>query len=445
MPCTQNRLLSLQLQLIILNLDNVPIPPTAPDRVTVDRLRPGVYVRLEISWLDHPFPFNSFKIRNQKQLDTLMSLGLQDVAYVLEKSDVAPLPPGKHPVAIPPPPPAVDQAALAEKRHRIERIRKEREAIQRCEKKYVGAVNAVKNIMRNLFSRPEESVQSADHLVRDMVDSMLADRNVAVHLMSDKIAGEDVYYHSLNVAVLAMMLGREYGLSADEIRLIGLGALFHDVGKTRIPDPVLLKTEPLNHAERALYRLHCHMGEEIGLQLRLAPQAIEIIGQHHETLDGKGYPHGLKDGEISRLARIVTIVNVYDNYCNRINPNDSLTPHEALAHMFARERELFDEELLKLFIKCMGVYPPGSIVQLSNEAVGMVVSVNTNQTLRPSVLIYDPVVPKEEAIIYDLEDDPDVRIVDSIRPNLLLREIYDYLSPRKRATYYFDRPVKLKT
>jgi putative nucleotidyltransferase with HDIG domain len=400
-----------------------------------------------MKWLDHPFSFNSFKIRDQKQLDLLLGLGLKDVVYVPEKSDVAPLPPNLQQPAAAPPVVEVNQAAQEAKKLRVERVSKEREAIQRCEKKYVGAVSAIKNIMRTLMAKPEESVQQANVLVHDMVDSMLADRNVAVHLMSDKIAGEDVYYHSLNVAVLSMMLGREYGLSAEDIRLLGIGSLFHDVGKTRVPDQILLKTGPLNHAERALYHLHCHMGEEIGLQLRLAPQAITVIGQHHETLDGKGYPHGLKGTEISLLARMVEIVNVYDNYCNRPNPNDSLTPHEALAHMFVRERHLHDEELLKLFIKSMGVYPPGSIVQLSNEAVGMVVTVNPNQALRPSVLIYDATVPKEEAIIFDLQDDPDISIVESIRPNLLLREIYDYLSPRKRATYYFDRavsPVKPK-
>lgn len=409
-------------------------------RVAVDRLRPGVYVRLELGWLDHPFSFNSFKIRDKKQLDTLLSLGLRDVIYVPEKSDVEPLPPSNSPVTDAPlPTPEVDEAVLAEKKRRIERVSRKREAIQRCEKKYVGAVGTIKNVMRNLLARPEESIQAADTLVREMVESMLADRNVAVHLMSDKIAGEDVYYHSLNVAVLAMMLGREYGLPAEEIRVLGMGSLFHDVGKSRIPDAVLLKTEPLNHAERALYRLHCHMGGEIARQIGLSPEAVAIIIQHHETMDGKGYPHGLQGDKISHLARIVAIVNTYDNYCNRINPNDSLTPHEALAYMFARERQLYDDELLKLFIKCMGVYPPGSIVQLSNEAVGMVISINSSQALRPSVLIYDPCVPKEEAIIFDLEDDPEVKIIESIRPHLLLREIYDYLSPRKRVTYYFDR------
>lgn len=411
-----------------------------PLRVAVDRLRPGVYVHLELTWLDHPFSFNKFKIRDQKQLDTLLSLGLRDVIYVPEKSDVEPLPPDEcpAPIAMPPSMPEVDQLALTEKKRRIARVSKEREAIQRCEKKFVGAISTVKNLMRNLLARPEESIQAADVLIREMVESMLADHNIAVHLMNDKIAGEDVYYHSLNVAVLAMMLGRESGLPADEISLLGMGALFHDVGKSRIPDAVLLKTEPLNHAERALFQLHCHMGEEIAEQLGLAPDAIAIIAQHHETMNGKGYPRGLQGDKISRLARIVAIVNAYDNHCNRINPNDSITPHEALALMFSRERERYDNDLLKVFIKCMGVYPPGSIVQLSNEAVGMVVSINARQALRPSVLVYEPSVPKEEAIIYDLTDDPDIKIVECIRPNLLLREIYDYLSPRKRVTYYFD-------
>ena len=411
-----------------------------PLRIAVDRLRPGMYVRLELKWLDHPFPFNSFKIRDQKQLDTLLSLGLREVFYDPEKSDTEPLPPEACPTPTSTQPlmPEADRLALAEKKRRIERVSREREAIQRCEKKFVGAISAVKNLMRNLLARPEESVQAAHALIREMVESLLADHNVAIHLMNDKIAGEDVYYHSLNVAVLAMMLGRESGLTAEEISLLGVGALFHDVGKSRIPDTVLLKTEPLNHAERALFQLHCHMGEEIAEQLGLAPEAIVIIAQHHETMNGKGYPHGLQGDKISRLARIVAIVNAYDNHCNRINPNDSITPHEALALMFSHERERYDNDLLKVFIKAMGVYPPGSIVQLSNEAVGMVVSVNSQQALRPSVLVYEPAVPKEEAIIYDLTDDPEIRIVECIRPNLLLREIYDYLSPRKRVTYYFD-------
>ncbi|MDP2829404.1 MAG: DUF3391 domain-containing protein [Sulfuricellaceae bacterium] len=417
-----------------------PVEKDEPLRVSVDRLRPGMYIHLELGWLDHPFSFNNFKIHDEKQLKTLRSLGLKDVVFLPDKSDIGPLPPTSKPVAIQAPKPVTeaDLAALAEKKRRIDRVREEREAIQRCEKKFVGAVGTVKNLIRNLFSRPEESVQAANDLIQEMVESILADRNIAVHLMNDKIAGEDVYYHSLNVSVLAMMLGRECDMSVEEINMLGIGGLFHDIGKSRIPDQILLKQEPLNHAERAIFNMHCHLGEEIGKKIGLAPEVIAIIGQHHESVDGKGYPHGLKGDAISPLVRIVAIANRYDNYCNCLNQNDSMTPHEALSHMFRRERHLHDAEMLKRFIHCMGVYPPGSIVQLSNETVGIVVSVNGKQTLQPSVLIYDPTVPKEEAIIYDLADDPNITITESLKPNVLLREIYDYLSPRKRMTYYFN-------
>lgn len=409
-------------------------------RISVDRLRPGMHIRLELGWLDHPFPFNSFKIHDGKQVETLRSLGLKEVIFVPEKSDIGSLPPPLQTYSPPTPEPvsAAHLAALAEKKLRIERVRAERESIQRCERKFVGVLGTVKNIIRNLLSNPEESVEAANELIQEMVDSLLTDRNIALHLMNDKISGEDVYHHSLNVSILAMMLGRECHLSSAEINILGVGGLFHDIGKSRIPDKVLLKTEKLNHAERSMLKMHCAIGEEIGMKIGLLPEAVNIIGQHHETMDGKGYPRGLKGAAISRLVRIVAIANRYDNLCNRLNPNDSMTPHEALSHMFRHERHLHDTDLLKLFIHCMGVYPPGSIVQLSNEAVGIVVSVDGKQTLHPSVLIYDPTVPKEEAIIYDLADDPGITITESLKPNLLLREIYDYLSPRKRMTYYFN-------
>jgi hypothetical protein len=99
---------------------------------------------------------------------------------------------------------------------------------------------------------------------------------------------------------------------------------------------------------------------------------------------------------------------------------------------------LFDAATLNIFIRCMGIYPPGTIVKLSDGTFGMVVSVNSGQPLRPTILIYDPSVPKDEAIILDLSNDSDLEVKSSLKPDLLPQEIYAYLSPRKRMTYYFD-------
>jgi HD domain len=163
-----------------------------------------------------------------------------------------------------------------------------------------------------------------------------------------------------------------------------------------------------------------------------------MIQQHHEYLDGSGYPARLKGDVISSLTRVVTIANTYDNLCNPHNIAQALTPSEALSRMFASMRTKLDAMQLQVFIRCLGVYPPGSIVQLSNDMVCLVLSSSSTQPMRPNVFVYDPQVPKEDGLIVCLEREPELKITKSLRPGQLPREIYQYLNPRKRVAYYFD-------
>ena len=172
--------------------------------------------------------------------------------------------------------------------------------------------------------------------------------------------------------------------------------------------------------------------------LKLPPPVLTIIHEHHEMIDGSGYPRKLKGEQLDPLARIVAIANHYDELCNPVNILNALTPHEALATLFARLRARFDAKLLQTFVRCLGVYPPGTVVQLANDAIGMVVTVNTAKPMKPMVMVYDPAVPKEEAILVDLDGEDDVNIAKAIRPAQLPREIYNYLSPRRQLSYYFD-------
>jgi len=115
-----------------------------------------------------------------------------------------------------------------------------------------------------------------------------------------------------------------------------------------------------------------------------------------------------------------------------------MTPHEALSLMFAKLRNKFDPKLLQVFIHCLGVYPPGTIVQLSNGMIGMIATVNTAKPMMPMIVIYDATTPRQQAIVLDLQHETDVNIAKAIRPAQVSREIYNYLSPRKRVSYYFD-------
>ncbi len=410
-------------------------------RIAIDQVRVGLFIRLE-TWMDHPFLFSSFKIRNEKQIKALRSLGLRDVLYSPDKSDAEPLPASKADAPVTQQVPEVDpeiEAMWQEKQERRKKIAQQREAYRHCEKQFVSTFSSVKGILRNLFARPHESVQQAQTLIVDMVDSLLAEKDVLIHLMNAKSGDEGAYYHSLNVTMLALMLGREAGLNSGEMCELGLGSLLHDIGKERVPTQILLKKTPWNTAERNFYQQHVVYGLELSEKLPdLPPGAIEVISQHHEMLDGSGFPNGIVGNRIGKLARIAVIANAFDNACNRINPADSLTPAQALSVMFKRDRAKYDAELIQLFVRCLGVYPPGSIVRLNNDAIALVVNVNPGKLLQPSLLMYDPNVPKEEALLLNMADEPEISIVSTLRPTQLPKSVFDYLSPRSRISYFTE-------
>lgn len=436
--------------------------------VTMDELRVGLYVMLDLSWFQHPFAFSQFKIKSEDQIREIRGLGLKTVRYNPALSDMtarqAPAAPGAAaspdpsaiPSAIPSPdagegaaapaasadvpagPSATILPALAAKRALVERIRAQRDAAVRVEAAFVHAAKAIREIERNLYSNPAESVQQAGLLVDQIADSILSSPDLAIHVMGDRTGGEELYFHSLNVAMLSLMIAREVGAPQEVFSALGMGALLHDIGRKEIPERILHKTEPLTPAERNLYQMHCQFGVDIGRRLQLSKPALEVIRDHHELYDGTGYPAGLKGDAIGLLPRIVAVANHYDELCNPVDIASALTPHEALSRMYAKLRPKFDQRMLQAFIRCLGVYPPGTIVQLSNGLIAMVATVNTAKPMKPVIVIYDASIPRDDAILVDLAREQDLNIVKALRPAQVPIEIYNYLSPRKRVSYYFD-------
>ena len=411
--------------------------------IAVDQHEVGMYVHLDLKWFEHPFAFNNFKIKDEEQLAVIRGLGLQKVRYESARSDRKVLSAAVAAPAVEPPvgaatPPLAEHPALAAKRALIERIREQREAAARIEHAFVDTAKTIQNVEKNLLTHPEQTVRQASELVGQIADSILSAPDLAIHVMGDKVGGEELYFHALNVTMLALMVARDIKLPQEAIQALGMGALFHDVGRREIPNRILMKQEPLTLAEQNFYAQHCQYGQNIGKTLGFVPATQAIIYQHHELFDGSGYPEKLKGEAIHPLARIVALANTYDELCNPGNLADALTPHEALATMFARLRGKFDPKLLQVFVRCLGVYPPGTIVQLSNGVVGMVATINTAKPMKPMVVVYDADIPKEEAILVDMEHETEANIARAIRPAQLPREIYNYLSPRKQVSYYFD-------
>jgi len=410
----------------------------------MDQLRVGLYIFLDLSWFEHPFAFSHFKIKSEEQIKTIRSLGLKSVRYNPALSDIAPPLPGAQPEAVQEPSLAPEtksdamSQALAAKRVMMERIKVQREAAARIENAFINTAKTVREVEKNLFAQPVETVRQATLLVTQIAESILCAPELAIHVMGDKMGGEELYFHSLNVTMLSMMMARDIRLPQEVVGALGMGALFHDIGRKDIPNRILMKTEPLTQAERHLYEMHCQYGVDMGQRLQFSPPVLAIIREHHEMFDGSGYPGKLKGEASGLLSRIVALANHYDELCNPLNIADALTPHEALSMMFAKLRNKFDPKLLQVFIRCLGVYPPGTIVQLSNGVIGMIATVNTAKPMKPVIVIYDANIPRDEAILVDLERETDLNIAKAIRPAQVPGDVYNYLSPRKRVSYYFD-------
>ncbi|MCA2017598.1 HD-GYP domain-containing protein [Vibrio tritonius] len=415
-------------------------------KITVDRLTPGLHIRLPVKWNDHPFLFNSFKIKSQEQINLIRHLGIQHVFLNTNQSDAEPLPPKSEQDSQPDSTEAEAQSEFdqevdklwQEKQKRIEKLNTYRRRVSAVEKEFERSLARMRAVMNKIRNRPMDAVNEASQLVEDVVDTLLSDDNVTLHLMNSKSEFEDIYFHSLNVAVIAMMIGRAKEYAPEKIKELAFAALFHDMGKVRVPTAIVRKQTKLSDPEQNYLKLHTKYGLEIAGNIDDFPEtARNVIEQHHELNDGSGYPQGLKGDEIDELAKVVAVANAFDNLCHPNIPSEQKIPYIALSYLFKNCKHLYDEENLGILVKFMGVFPPGTVVQLSNEMVGLVISVNVNNLLFPNVLIYDPSVPRNQAPIIDLAD-KDIKIVNAILPNKLPDKIKEYLNPRARVSYFFD-------
>lgn len=368
-------------------------------------------------------------------------LGVKFVYFNPEQSDAAPLPVNQIQTDSTTSNESLDletQKLWQEKQKRIEKLSAYRRRVILCEKEFERSLARMRSVMTKIRNRPTAAVDEAQLLIEDIVEKLMCDDNVTLHLMNGKNEFEDIYFHSLNVAVIAMMIGRAKGYSAKQLKELSFAALFHDMGKIKIPTAILRKQVPLTEPETNYLKLHTKYGLDLANQIEGFPEpAKTVIAQHHELRDGSGYPEGLKGDEIDELAQIVIVANAFDNLCHTPIASEQKIPYTALSHLYKNCKHIYKEENLNILIKFMGVFPPGTVVQLSNNMVGLVISVNASNLLFPNVLVYDPSVPRTQAPIIELAS-KDLRIVNAIHPSKLPDKIKEYLNPRSRISYFFD-------
>jgi putative nucleotidyltransferase with HDIG domain len=313
-------------------------------------------------------------------------------------------------------------------------------ALQRCERQYGEAAQAFNDVMALVPRDPHHAKDQSQALTSALLDKMLIEGELNIRLLNEG-AGDRSAAHALNVAIISLLLARAFGMSRDELMDLGVGALLHDIGKTEVLARLRHRDESFTAAETAAYQQHVAKGVALGQGMGLTSGPLLIIAQHHENADGSGFPLRISMDRMSAGARIVALVNRFDGLCNPQLAAKAMTPHEALSLMFAQGRNRFDATMLNGFIRMMGVYPPGSTVQLTDDRYALVVAVNSSRPLKPRVMVHDPLIPREEALVVNLEFQPNLGIRRSLKPQQLPRASLDYLSPRTQVAYFFE-PVQ---
>tara|TARA_R110002167_G_C12670142_1_gene650637 strand:- start:248 stop:1435 length:1188 start_codon:yes stop_codon:yes gene_type:complete len=216
------------------------------------------------------------------------------------------------------------------------------------------------------------------------------DRNPNALMCMTKIREKDTYLleHSLNVAILLANFGTYVGLAEEQIQELALSGFLHDIGKIKIPDDILHKPGRLNDQEMTIMKDHVYYGTKVLIEMGIPEPIVETIGQHHERLDGYGYPEGLRGAEITQFGRMIAIVDTYDaitaDRCYKVG----MSSKKALQILLQDAPEKYDEGLVKQFVQCIGIFPVGSLVKLSNEKIAMVLKQHPVHATKPVVKVF---------------------------------------------------------
>lgn len=413
-------------------------------KLAIDQLRPGVFIEMPVGWHDHPFMFNQFKITSTRQIAQLRQANILHVWGIPAKSSVKPIPADE--VAEPSTLLAQQDQELtqqldamaADKLKKIEQMQAYRRRIKKCEVSYQTAISKVRALTSKVQSRPLQAMMEAGEVINTMADTLLSKENVVLHLVHDDRDDVDMQQHAVAVSMLAMMIANHLGLTKDQIIELGIAGLLHDIGKLKIPQQFFSGRDISPSKRKFVVEKHpSYSVDFLNLSPEISDTVKQLVLEHHEFADGSGYPTGKTINQLHPLSLIVSLVNYYELLCHPAEDAKARSPSQAISYIFKHKKHLFEPAQLNAFIKSMGIYPPGTLVRLSNGQIGIVITVDSTRLLFPNVLIYDQSIPRNEAAIIALEQEG-ISIDGAVVVSTLPEKVIEYLNPRTTVSFYFD-------
>lgn len=357
-------------------------------KVDVEQVRIGMYIAaLDRPWLESPFLFQGFVVESEDDLETLRahcnyvfiddvkSRDSEEVRRLISEIGTT-----------------VDATASSggQVAERVQQGRAEsfREHLRGAVQSFRRSTDGVIRFFNDMRLGKSIETEDAKAVVSELVTTISSNVNTALWLTNLRAQHEATASHCLNVSILALAFARHLGYSHEQMQEVGMGALLHDLGIARVPAAIINKPGNLSEDEFEIVKKHPSDGFNVlKLTREIPPGALDIVLHHHERVNGSGYPEGLKDEQIREPVRIVAIADMYDSMTTEHIYRKAMTPQDALTAMHKRAEADFGKRLMEEFIKCVGIYPIGSLVLLNTGALGVVVSSNPDARLKPLILM----------------------------------------------------------
>lgn len=365
------------------------------EKVDTQDLQVGMYVaQLDRPWIETPFPLQGFHIRSQDDI-TKLRVFCKHV-YIDTKLGAGPLDTQRFPA----PARKASQHRVTHRgpvRGQVGKYTPKKYALAQPLKREVAQsashhrdlTRAVVHMMGQLREGKRLNVVLARKAASVVVQSVIRNPDAMIWLARLKDKDSYSYNHSVRSSILAAVFGRHIGLPEDVLENLTTGAMVMDIGNVRVPRALLQTAETdMDEQDRKALRAHVQHGVDILEDAgKYDEQVIGVVQYHHERFDGSGYPFGLTGTQVPLLARIAGIVDSYDAMTSPRPWADPISPTEAVSRLYEQRDKLFQGSLVEQFIQAIGVYPTGTLVELSNGEVGVVISQNPSRRLRPKVMV----------------------------------------------------------